>query len=135
MKRRFHAAIMGMYRDATGEFHNPKRVGAMFSDDDIIYDNSLILPYNMIRLARMSLLCRIVKKRCSAVLDLIKIMPVREGSWCFSVFQDLQWVGSGDKFSLCRDFLLNNGLDSLKLIRRSTKQSKSIALPLGQMST
>ena len=97
---------MGMYRDATGEFHSPKHVDTLFSDDDIIYNNSLILPHNMIRLARMSLLCRAVKKRCSAVLDLINVMPMREGSWCFSVFQDLQWASSDDKFSSCRDFSL-----------------------------
>ncbi len=76
---------MGMYRDAVGEFHSPKCVGQMFCDDDIIYDNSLILPSTMIRLARLSLVCRVVKKQCSVVLDLIRGSPLFEGSWCHAL--------------------------------------------------
>ena len=104
MRRRFHGAVMGMYRDALGEFHSPKHVNQLFSDDDIIYDNSLILPYTMIRLARLSLFCRVIKKQCTIVLDLIKHSPPSEGSWCFALVQDLQWLCMSEKFMCCGGF-------------------------------
>jgi len=63
--RRFHGCILGMYRDALGEFHTPCSVNAMFSDDDILFNNSLMYPYTFIRMNRLLLFVRISRKKSS----------------------------------------------------------------------
>ncbi len=87
----------------------------------------------MIRMARLSLFCRVVKKQCSIVLDLIKNSQLFEGSWCFALGQDLQWLCQSESSLVVVDFRLTNGLASLKLILGATMLSKSIVPLLGQM--
>ena len=60
-----------MYRDALGLYHTPCSVNEMFSDDEVIYNNSLIFPNTLIRMSRLLLVVRIVRKNPPFVLNLL----------------------------------------------------------------
>ena len=60
-----------MYRDALGDYHTPCSVNDMFSDDDIMYNNSLMYPYTLIRMSRLLLFVRIGGKNPPFVLTLL----------------------------------------------------------------
>ncbi len=115
MKRRLHDAILGMCGDALGYFYSPKHVSLMFSGDGVIYNNCLILPSTMIRLARLSLLCRVIKKHSCVVLDLIKCMPLLEGSWRHALNQDLRWLCISDKFMHCNNCSISQWIDFFEI--------------------
>ncbi len=105
--RRFHGCVMGMYRDALGAYYVPKSINDMFSDDDVIYNNSLIYPNTMIRLSRILLFICVVRKNPPFVVFLLLRATFCKGSRAESLLQDLAWLSVGDKFSACAHFSLS----------------------------
>lgn len=66
----FHGSMSKLYTDATGNFFGYKSkdddgefdVTSMFNDDDVIHRYKLMCPRTMLRLARLSLLVRVIVK-------------------------------------------------------------------------
>ena len=69
--KRFHGAIMKVYRSATNTKYNPNNV-KQHSDIDIILDHKLCAPIVMLHNSRLQLLCRICKKAPDYLIYLIK---------------------------------------------------------------
>ncbi len=105
--RRFHGCILGMYRDALGDYHTPCSVNDMFSDDDIMYNNSLMYPYTLIRMSRLLLFVRIGRKNPPFVLTLLLQATFGKESWVACLQDDLAWLAVSEKFRACADFSLD----------------------------
>jgi len=103
--RAFHGCIMGMYRDATGSLYVPGSITSLFSDADVIYDNNLMSPMTMLKLARLSLLLRVVAKSPPLVLELAIATCNFKKSWAATTHGDLAWVAAiNSKFTPCQFF-------------------------------
>ena len=97
-----------MYRDALGEYHTPFSVNSMFSDDDIIFNNSLMYPYTLIRMNRLLLFVRICGKNPPFISNLLLQVTFSPGSWVACLLQDLEWLAVSENFSACASFSLEN---------------------------
>jgi len=108
--KRLHAAILKIYRDATGNSYkrdtlNPTGcdfdVTTMFNDDDVIYKYGFICPRTMLRLSRLSLFLRIIIKGPPLLLELILAQDTSgfKKGWVCSLRDDLVWLTSCEHFA------------------------------------
>ncbi len=108
----------------------------MFSDDDIIFNNSLIYPYTMIRMSRLLLFVRIIRKNPAFVLNFLKQAAFGVGSWVDCLQQDLTWLAVSDKFMACANFSVVQWADFLDSHPESVGAiRKFCASPWANMST
>ncbi len=134
--RRFHGCILGMYRDALGDYHTPFSVNSMFSDDDIIFNNSLMYPYTIIRMNRLLLFVRVSMKNPPFVCNLLRQVTFAEGSWSACLLQDLQWLAVSDHFSSCASFNIENWMSYFNSHPKSANAIKRFcASPWANIST
>ncbi len=134
--RRFHGCVMGMYRDALGDYHTPCSINDMFSDDDIIYNNSLIYPYTMIRMSRILLFVRIIRKNPPFVLNFMKQPMFGAASWVACLQQDLTWLAVSEKFSACAGFSVPQWADFFASLPESVGAIRKFCMsPWANVST
>ena len=73
--KRFHSCILSMYRDVCGhKFHNKDddiSPAEIFNDDDVIYKYGFVCPRTMLRLAKLTLFCRVVLKFPPSIIGLL----------------------------------------------------------------
>ena len=125
-----------MYRDALGEFHTPCSVNAMVSDDDILFNNSLMYPYTFIRMNRLFLFVRISRKNPPFVCTLLQRATASEGSWIACLLQDLRWLAVSDHFSACGSFTIENWMGYFQTHPKSAKAiQRFCASPWANIST
>ncbi len=125
-----------MYRDALGEYHTPCSVNAMFSDDDILFNNSLMYPYTFIRMNRLLLFVRISRKNHPFVCTLLQRATASEGSWIACLLQDLRWLAVSDHFSACGSFTIENWMVFFQTHPKSAKAiQRFCASPWANIST
>ena len=90
---RFHNTIMNLYRVAVGNYFIKDQDNThLLTDADIIYENSLLSPTALIRLSRVSLLCRIVLKDSSYVLGLVDRLADMPSGWIQAIREDFALV-------------------------------------------
>ena len=102
---KFSGVIINMYRNAYGKHFVPEEFRNMFSNDDLVYEYNLINPLNLIRQARVSLLCRVIYKSPPLVLELAAFLASAPRSWAHTVALDLKWVAD------CGGYSVNHGCD------------------------
>jgi len=91
--KRFHAAVLNAYRTATDKhFQVSHERGDVFSDADVIYRFSLISPINILRNARIQLLCRVLAKQPRAVLPLVLSSFDCDTGWSAAIVSDFRFI-------------------------------------------
>ena len=104
--KRFHSCIIELYRDVSGHYYGNRQDKQVISDDDLLYQYELMSPETIIRIARLSLFCRICIKAPDPLRNLVKDMHVFCSGWTASVVSDLKWLQldpafeSGNGFSV-----------------------------------
>ncbi len=91
--KRFHGCILGMYRDAMG-YYSPVGLNDLFSDDDLLFEHSLIAPMTMIRQARLLLFSRVLLKQPPLIMELVLSLSTSANSWVSGLLGDLRWLVS-----------------------------------------
>jgi hypothetical protein len=97
--KKFHSAIMKMYRITIGIHQGNKEGNSNISDDDILYTYGITNPEIMIRTARLSLVARIMCKAPKVMTSLIFDMAQSKIGWPETVLHDLQWLCGAEKFN------------------------------------
>ena len=96
---KFHGAILGMYRNAAGQFYVPGGISNMMNDDDLIYGYNLINPMTLLRRARVALFMRVLRKSPPSILELAVHTSTFPKSWSYAVSADLKWLDSCNAFA------------------------------------
>ena len=102
--RKFHGAILSMYRSIVGKHNHGDRdkVSEVFTDDDIIYEFNFMCPRTMLRLSKLILFSRLVSKNASMLLGLAKnsiSTNTRHCTWANSLMEDFRWLSIHPDFS------------------------------------
>ena len=95
--KKFHGAIMSLYRYTIGMYHGNKQGIQNINDEDILYLHNVTNPYTMIRVARLSLWSRILCKAPKIVIDLCMDLAAIQVGWPAAVMADLKWISSSEK--------------------------------------
>lgn len=123
--KRFHTTILNVYRNATGSYFKLAKdadggvgvdVSSIFNDDDdVICQHGFICPRTMLRLARLSLLCRIIRKSPPGLLELIRAQAATrpKRGWVSSLHDDFLWLRHCEDFMQCKSFDVSPWLDHL----------------------
>lgn len=103
--RRLHNTVVNIYRNICAQVHFKASEGIdVLSNDDLINDFGLMIPYSIVRLNRIMLMCRIVRKQPPGLLDLIESTAHVAGSWAHTVRSDLEWCCTNPKLEGCSNF-------------------------------
>ena len=95
--KRFHGAIMKLYRLTIGMYHGNKKGIENINDEDILYQYNITNPSTMIRVARLSLWSRILCKAPKIVIDLCMDLASIQVGWPKAVQDDLRWLSGSAK--------------------------------------
>ena len=101
--KRFHGAIMKLYRYTIGIHHGNSKGSIDINDEDILYQYKITNPSIMIRVARLSLWSRILCKAPQMVTDLCMDMAVVQIGWPMAVIDDLKWLSASKRCSTSTD--------------------------------
>jgi len=94
----------------------PGSISSLFSDSDVIYENNLMSPMTILRLARLSLLARVVAKSPPLVMELAYATCSYQRSWAATAHGDLAWVAAiNSKFAHCQFFTFPEWVSFLSL--------------------
>jgi len=91
MYRKFHGAIMKLYRQASGDVYGN---GDMHDDNHVIQSMSFMCPMTIIRHARNQLLTRVVGRAPSFMKALVTSTVDGTSTWAHTMHNDLTWLAS-----------------------------------------
>ena len=95
--KRFHKCILDIYRSVCGKFNFKPAdsetidVGAMFTDDDVIFEYCFINPRTMLRMAKLGLFSKIIAKQPPLLIELMVAQSSYSKGWCHSLLAGLAW--------------------------------------------
>ena len=98
--KKFHGAIMSLYRRTIGMYHGNKKGIENINDEDILYQYNITNPGTMIRVARLSLWSRILCKAPKLVIDLCMDLASIKIGWPNAVQDDLMWLSGSAKYAM-----------------------------------
>ena len=101
--KKFHHAVMLMYRRATNQVAHSNRDPflALSSDNDILLEFGLISPANLVRRARVLLFSRIITKNVISLLSSAVLLSKVKSTWAYAVMDDLRILSCLPEFSSC----------------------------------
>ena len=95
--RKFHGAILSMYRSVVGKhsYDEREKVSEVFSDDDVIYEFGFMCPRTMLRMSKLLFFARMVAKGATDLLQLARNSITsndRLNTWSNSLMEDIKWI-------------------------------------------
>ena len=124
-KSKFHGCIMSLYRDVLGCYHGNTKSRQVISDSDMLYSKDIMCPETIIKIARLSLFCRICVKAPPILKNIVVDLARINCGWAAEVCLDLRWLCGHEKFSECIDRPFNDWMqyvtDSPKVFRKAVK--------------
>jgi len=115
--KRFHKCILDIYRSVCGHVNFKSGgdetidVGAMFSDDDVIYKYGFMNPMTMLRMAKLGLFSRIIAKQPPLLIQLIVAQSSYSKGWCHSLLADLAWLWPSLDINSCAPSCMQEWID------------------------
>eukprot|EP00973_Karenia_brevis_P056068 7797788-Karenia_brevis.AAC.1 len=92
-----HSGVMRVYRTVNKD---PYLVNRIESDESVVNRNSFLMPINLVRLARLRLMVRIVQHASLHLCALLAVAASNSRSWVYALRKDLHWLSTNvDKFS------------------------------------
>ena len=129
--KRFHSSILGIYRNACGNYYKSLRggdidVASLFNDDDIIYTHGFLCPRTILRMSRLLLFVRLVAKSPPLLLALALSQSELKRGWVASLIGDLRWLCGSTLFADHASWDLSTWVDHFKVSpQASAKQIKA----------
>lgn len=87
---KFNSSVMNIYRIPL----QARASECKISDFDLIVDYKVLSPSNILRLARISVLTRMINKDVRFMLDIILVMADLSSGWAHDVFADIKWLAT-----------------------------------------
>ena len=95
---------MALYRAAVGNYYIKDEDNShLISDAELVYQYGFTSPLVLIRISRLSLLCRIIAKNSEYVLGLIRGMSHVPSGWISGVKEDLNIISCHPLCSVFKD--------------------------------
>jgi hypothetical protein len=112
---RLHATIVKVYRSiCMQQFCGDHDMDGIFNNDELINEFNLMIPFNIVRLSRIMLLCRAICKNPLVLVQWIKGSASFEGSWAHTVHQDMKWCCFSPCFEQCSAFSFDDWFKQMK---------------------
>jgi hypothetical protein len=102
---------MELYRDVSGHYYGNRQDKLVISDNDLLYQYELMCPETIIRVARLSLFCRICVKAPSPLRNLVCDMQVFSSGWTASIVSDLKWLQLDPAFDSGKEFSIEEWMN------------------------